>query len=175
MPAFNFSVPASSTNSLAFRLAHRQALWQCPPARSRSVPTRRAWRVRFFEVFSCRSSVVEHSLGKGEVESSIPSGSTILKAQKFREVRDATPSRPEVRRIKGSNLINRDSYWGLVRRSPGCAAIDTRPVVKINTNIRVAPGLTCPDWDKPGRRPIECRPWPALLARRGAWMLDRIY
>jgi hypothetical protein len=26
---------------------------------------------------SCRSSVVEHSLGKGEVESSIPSGSTI--------------------------------------------------------------------------------------------------
>ena len=25
----------------------------------------------------CRSSVVEHSLGKGEVESSIPSGSTI--------------------------------------------------------------------------------------------------
>ena len=27
----------------------------------------------------CRSSVVEHSLGKGEVESSIPSGSTIPK------------------------------------------------------------------------------------------------
>src|SRR6478735_432975 len=26
----------------------------------------------------CRSSVVEHSLGKGEVESSIPSGSTIF-------------------------------------------------------------------------------------------------
>ncbi len=86
---FNFNLPAPPVSSLAFGLARRQALWQCPPARSRSVPTRRPWDVRFFEAFafSCRSSVVEHSLGKGEVESSIPSGSTSLNAQKPLEIK----------------------------------------------------------------------------------------
>jgi hypothetical protein len=50
-------------------LAHRNPLWQFP----RAVGDPRAHR------FSCcRSSVVEHPLGKGEVVSSILTGSTML-------------------------------------------------------------------------------------------------
>ena len=72
--------------SLAFRLAPRQALWQCPAAcKSGHLARRFRRRACFFRGQllvprahpGCRSSVVEHSLGKGEVESSIPSGSTI--------------------------------------------------------------------------------------------------
>jgi hypothetical protein len=43
-----------------------------PPA----LPNLKAWYIRL-DIARCRSSVVEHSLGKGEVESSILSGSTI--------------------------------------------------------------------------------------------------
>ena len=60
----------------------------------------------------CRSSVVEHSLGKGEVESSIPSGSTSLKnisklaafaANHDKNYDKTAPSnRVSVRRDKGS-------------------------------------------------------------------------
>ena len=56
-------------------LAHEGALWQEPAAC-------RPFSHRFCRGFSlgpascCRSSVVEHSLGKGEVDSSILSGST---------------------------------------------------------------------------------------------------
>ncbi len=73
-------------DSLAFRLARRQALWQCPPARARNISGTPVgapefsvrWPSKAIRQISCRSSVVEHSLGKGEVESSIPSGSTSL-------------------------------------------------------------------------------------------------
>ena len=51
------------------RLAPPGALWQFPPHSRRAI---------FRSAFSCcRSSVVEHPLGKGEVECSIHSGSTI--------------------------------------------------------------------------------------------------
>ena len=53
-------------------LAQAGTLWQEPPALGRGL---RAW---YRESLCCRSSVVEHSLGKGEVESSILSRSTIL-------------------------------------------------------------------------------------------------
>src|SRR5262245_23043917 len=49
-----------------WRLACVSALWQGSPQ----------WRPCLFLQFCCRSSVVEHSLGKGEVDSSILSGST---------------------------------------------------------------------------------------------------
>src|ERR1700733_4034266 len=40
-------------------------------------PGRKVYETVCFLAQRCRSSVVEHPLGKGEVESSIPSGSTI--------------------------------------------------------------------------------------------------
>ena len=56
-------------DGLTHALAIPRPLWQKPPiAREASGPQARK---------CCRSSVVEHSLGKGEVESSILSGSTI--------------------------------------------------------------------------------------------------
>jgi hypothetical protein len=42
-----------------------------------ALPNLKAWYIRV-DIAGCRSSVVEHSLGKGEVESSILSGSTSL-------------------------------------------------------------------------------------------------
>ena len=74
------------SGSLAFGLAPRQALWQCPPRLPSGHHARRFNGALLFSWApvaapksrtGCRSSVVEHSLGKGEVESSIPSGSTI--------------------------------------------------------------------------------------------------
>ena len=50
------------------RLAPHRGLWH-GPRRSRTCPLSRS---------CCRSSGVEHSLGKGEAEGSIPSGSTIF-------------------------------------------------------------------------------------------------
>jgi hypothetical protein len=50
-------------------LAPRQPLWQVPPAPGPLAFLNGA-------DICCRSSVVEHSLGKGEVDSSILSGST---------------------------------------------------------------------------------------------------
>jgi hypothetical protein len=47
-----------------------------PPCGRSSAPT--PGFARGPDAHCCRSSVVEHSLGKGEVESSIPSGSTIF-------------------------------------------------------------------------------------------------
>jgi hypothetical protein len=47
-------------------------------------PGRKVYETVCFLAQRCRSSVVEHPLGKGEVESSIPSGSTTL----FKTVRD---------------------------------------------------------------------------------------
>src|SRR5690349_3359706 len=53
-------------------LAWRGALWQ-------RTPTCRGLHGRFWQPrVCCRSSVVEHSIGNGEVDSSILSGSTIL-------------------------------------------------------------------------------------------------
>ena len=79
----SFRAGLSSLNlSLAFRLARRQALWQCPPrSQLKAFPRVVLVGARAFSWVAsansgCRSSVVEHSLGKGEVESSIPSGST---------------------------------------------------------------------------------------------------
>ncbi len=60
-------------------LAPCAGLWQCPRASgalSAASHGRCGLVVLKAAVQSCRSSVVEHSLGKGEVESSIPSGST---------------------------------------------------------------------------------------------------
>ena len=54
----------------------------------------------------CRSSVVEHSIGNGEVDSSILSGSTILSGNSRHLLSAAAASRyrPNVRRISCSNL-----------------------------------------------------------------------
>src|SRR6185295_5894623 len=79
-----------SSLNLAFRLAARQALWQCPPrSRLKAFPRVVLVGARAFSLVAsansgCRSSVVEHSLGKGEVESSIPSGSTIFASENGR-------------------------------------------------------------------------------------------
>lgn len=81
------------SGSLAFGLAPRQALWQCPPRLPSGHHARRFNGALLFSWApvaapksrtGCRSSVVEHSLGKGEVESSIPSGSTIRIPNKSR-------------------------------------------------------------------------------------------
>ena len=69
------------------RLQKRRSLWPCrgvsPNPASVSTHALR-WRDRYGRSpphsGSCRSSVVEHSLGKGEVESSILSGSTRISA-----------------------------------------------------------------------------------------------
>ena len=61
--------PFKQRESPAPALAIHRPLWQKPPHRAQG-PGPKARKC-------CRSSVVEHSLGKGEVESSILSGSTI--------------------------------------------------------------------------------------------------
>ena len=58
-------------------LAPPGAVWQFPP-RSRCA-------IFVCALFCCRSSVVEHPLGKGEVECSIHSGSTILFVRRAHE------------------------------------------------------------------------------------------
>jgi hypothetical protein len=56
-------------------LAHEGAMWQ-EPAACRPFSHRFSWAFLLGLASCCRSSVVEHSLGKGEVDSSILSGST---------------------------------------------------------------------------------------------------
>ncbi len=62
-------------------LAGRNGLWQCPRAAQSAIGFARLRRPAVLlsahaVASSCRSSVVEHSLGKGEVDSSILFGST---------------------------------------------------------------------------------------------------
>ena len=65
----------------AIRLAPPEGLWQCRAASTRPYhplhPGARTFSSEAFGPVCCRSSVVEHSLGKGEVGSSILLGSTI--------------------------------------------------------------------------------------------------
>ena len=72
--------------SRAGQLAQKGGLWQTSPRLAGPVAA------RFFASTCCRSSVVEHSLGKGEVDSSILSGSTSSRP----DPRDAVGWFPEV-------------------------------------------------------------------------------
>ena len=81
--------------AVAGRSAHpikAVALWA--PAYGKSAPFVRPGRAR-----RCSSSVVEHSLGKGEVESSILSCST----SSAREIKDKLPKRAFIVRNRASN------------------------------------------------------------------------
>ena len=97
-------------------LAPVGGLWQEPPPVAAFSGRFLAWRP------CCRSSVVEHSLGKGEVDSSILSGSTIeaLRNQGFSRRPLPTPP-PDLRERKlnlsrslGENLGNLFSGCSLV-------------------------------------------------------------
>jgi hypothetical protein len=70
---FHFAMQQKRDEHVKRRPASRPAALVKHPA---ALPNLKAWYIRL-GIARCRSSVVEHSLGKGEVESSILSGSTI--------------------------------------------------------------------------------------------------
>ena len=107
-------------------LAPHQPLWQVSPAAVPQACQRRRG-------FRCRSSVVEHSLGKGEVDSSILSGSTSRNIEKSEIFSDF---RRERRTIEKSKIVQNDpatpalsdtlvAHWNTFRsataRRPGSA------------------------------------------------------
>ncbi len=88
-------------------LRRRPPLWQFPPAFGPPFQGR-------FRSHRCRSSVVEHSLGKGEVESSILSGSTISVSFDQHLGREHSPS-PRFDGAQKSNCVaERGENWGTV-------------------------------------------------------------
>jgi hypothetical protein len=103
----------------------------------------------------CRSSVVEHSLGKGEVVCSIHTGST-------RTTRPASPVSTRTRAPIGDHgSCRRAAGLGLVQMRHGAAPTQTRPCAK-RASLARRPSLWCranpvrrslrPVW-----RPCRCR------------------
>jgi hypothetical protein len=97
----------------------------------------------------CRSSVVEHSLGKGEVESSILSGSTIQTpcfARVFRFHDEVAPPHSSAERCKNMRL-----FWHV---------LDTRSLSLFSARCREVPPFLKPIPQKPERwcyGRVDCR------------------
>src|SRR5262249_10564013 len=120
-----------------------------PPSLRRGLPygTFRAVRRGRFGAcpfLRCRSSVVEHSLGKGEGDSSILSGSTIPAQRQNVSARKKPP-------VRAAFFVSISTDSRTIRRSP-CGR-------RLSHRLRPCGGRPspCPSCLA---SPVPCRPWP---------------